>query len=433
MSIHEQITAFLDGELTDESALAELMHVLAVSPEKRGFLVEQARMSRAMSTMARSIAPSASADATILAGISAMAIPAVSSAPSPVPRRMGRTLRLGAGAIALAVLSFMGGYFWHGDPTRSSTTRERISGQKDHGLPPLSRAVMFGMEVERGMAEEILAQRTSAAIIPLTAEIQRLRREIRSAQRIVIREPVSIDRGSAKREEGNGIGNRSGDTVADQGAPVTTLTRVTPIELRPSIATPKTESGMAPRAMPTGNRSTIGIEAGGNTIRRRSVGVRTISRLSLPSIYGLPAQQTILTDRELTVGLRLDEGWLGLKMPMGLGGAIGETRFSQSFRRQQGGSSISSIIEQTPNLIYGRAWIAPHLISTDGVGGGLELGGGGTSVGPFATIGLSAEYRPIDVISVDLGLSSWILWSQLEAQNVISANLNGHIGISAWF
>jgi hypothetical protein len=35
MSIHEQITALLDGELADQATVAELMHVLAVSPEKR--------------------------------------------------------------------------------------------------------------------------------------------------------------------------------------------------------------------------------------------------------------------------------------------------------------------------------------------------------------------------------------------------------------
>ena len=72
MSIQEQITALLNGELTDSSRVAELMHVLAVSPEKQTILVEQIRMSRLFGQMAGTITPSRAADEKILGSLAAI-------------------------------------------------------------------------------------------------------------------------------------------------------------------------------------------------------------------------------------------------------------------------------------------------------------------------------------------------------------------------
>ncbi|MBC8146167.1 MAG: hypothetical protein H7X80_11335, partial [bacterium] len=55
MSIHEKITALLDGELADAGEVAELMHVLAVSPEKRDLLVEQLSLKRHFASSASTV------------------------------------------------------------------------------------------------------------------------------------------------------------------------------------------------------------------------------------------------------------------------------------------------------------------------------------------------------------------------------------------
>src|SRR3954470_11061497 len=95
MTIQEQITALLNGEMTDEVHVSELMHVLAVSPEKRAILVEQVAMARAFTTMGTGIVPPGAADMKILAALGAVdaAFPArpvqepaaADPAPAPVP------------------------------------------------------------------------------------------------------------------------------------------------------------------------------------------------------------------------------------------------------------------------------------------------------------------------------------------------------------
>jgi hypothetical protein len=163
------------------------------------------------------------------------------------------------------------------------------------------------------------------------------------------------------------------------------------------------------------------------------IGMRSNFRISFPRIYGIEPRPNALTDREITMTRRLDAGAMGLRMPMRMGIAVGGTQFSESFHTNTGGHQIDTIIEQTPSFFYGRGFIAPELISSENFGASLELGGGGTVVGPFATVGLGLEYRALDRVSVDIGLDSWLLWTKLEQQAIMSTNLNAHVGAAMWF
>src|SRR5687768_4004714 len=81
MTIHEQITALLDGELVDGGAVAELMHVLAVSPEKRELLVDQLSMKRYYTASAAQVVPPASADLAIMRGLASVDASVAAGAP----------------------------------------------------------------------------------------------------------------------------------------------------------------------------------------------------------------------------------------------------------------------------------------------------------------------------------------------------------------
>src|SRR2546421_6035359 len=72
MTIHEQITALLNGDLAESAQVGELLHVLAVSPEKRALMIEQIRMSRAFTAMGSSLAPSHALDSKLWSGIAAI-------------------------------------------------------------------------------------------------------------------------------------------------------------------------------------------------------------------------------------------------------------------------------------------------------------------------------------------------------------------------
>lgn len=435
MSIHEQIIAFLDGELTDESTLAELMHVLAVSPEKRGFLVEQARLSRAMTTMAGSIAPSAAADAAILAGIAAidstMPPPPPARSPSVLPRQAaGRRLMIGAGAVVIALLGFAAGYLLR-DNESTNPVDTNVIGRST--FPRLSIPRTIGIDLQRELAGAIHVTRvTEDAVAPLLQETARLRLLKEKVRQVIVRQPVHVERQRAIGISSAVVDTAGSRSIDGEDGP-RLLWKTTPIAPSTPARPPVPETEPDVQSISPAGGTTATIEGKDGTLRRWNLGMRNIVRTSLPRIYGLPSQQKLLTDREVTLGLQMEEGWFGLKTPVSFGAAVGNTQFSQSFRRQEGGSSVSSVVEQTPNLWYGRGWITPQIVSINGFSGGLELGAGGTLVGPFATIGLGGEYRPIESISVGLGMSTWLLWSQLETQNVLSANLNGYLGASFWF
>ena len=57
----------------------------------------------------------------------------------------------------------------------------------------------------------------------------------------------------------------------------------------------------------------------------------------------------------------------------------------------------------------------------------------GKIIGPIATLGLNMEYRPIDMLSLHAGVSSWLLWTEYANQVYTSTNLNAHLGFALGF
>ena len=98
-----------------------------------------------------------------------------------------------------------------------------------------------------------------------------------------------------------------------------------------------------------------------------------------------------------------------------------------------GGATVDTIYEQTPQLFYLRGYVAPQIISLGEWSGSLEIGGGGTALGPMATLGASAEWRPAAALSVDGGIAAWMQWSQFRTSTYMSGNLNAHLGVAYWF
>jgi hypothetical protein len=161
------------------------------------------------------------------------------------------------------------------------------------------------------------------------------------------------------------------------------------------------------------------------------LGMRNNFRLSLPHIYGVPAQSNTFTDREVVASV--DAGALGLRAPLRFGAAFGGTQFSQVLHTNTGGVPLDTIIEQSPIFVYGRGFVSSQIISSENVATSVEFGGGGTSIGPFATLGMDLEYRVLDRVSVNGGLSSWFLFSQFRGQTNTSTNLNVHGGFAFRF
>jgi hypothetical protein len=63
----------------------------------------------------------------------------------------------------------------------------------------------------------------------------------------------------------------------------------------------------------------------------------------------------------------------------------------------------------------------------------VELGGGGTEIGPLGTFGLDLEYQVVDRLSIRAGASAWVLFSPLLGQMYMSSNLNLHYGVVVGF
>jgi hypothetical protein len=164
---------------------------------------------------------------------------------------------------------------------------------------------------------------------------------------------------------------------------------------------------------------------------RFQAGFRTNLRLSLPRVYGLSTPADIFRDKELIGSYRLgDEP--GIPGSMRLGVAIGETQFAQVLHTNRDTIGIDRTVRQSPALWYGRAYIAPQLVTFDKFRGSLEMGGGGTAIGPMGTLGLTAEWGT-GPITVATGVSGWMLWSGLSEEIYTSTNLNAFMGFGVTF
>ncbi len=455
MSIQEQIIAFLDGELNSEADAAELMHVLAVSPEKRNFLIESAQMQRAFGTMGSTITPSTAIDQAILAGIAGIdvGLPAANAShPSELPpefpsvgttsteetsvvRRRGL---FGLAGILLVGVGLTVGYLIGGDQSSAITSTNAVPATtitsssvtaSPAAVPATSLASVTASDSLAALREKILSLQNALAARPVRTIVRYLhgstateRRPIASAQMI----------DSSSHSDIVQPAHPATSMQADERATVTAVAIQQASPLPPATSSRDTtllrsstrEASKIPVAEASSNESTE---------RRWHVGIRNNIRTSLPKIYGLATRQNILTDREIQGGVRFEEGFLGLRTPVGVGAAFGGTRFSQIFQVREGGASVNTVIEQTPNLLYARAWLAPQILSSTAWSGSIEIGGGGTEIGPFVSLGLDAEWRPIDLVSVHGGASSWLMWSAAQLQTSLSSNLNGYMGVSYWF
>src|SRR5688500_5781375 len=107
------------------------MHVLAVSPEKRGLLVEQLRMKRQFTTAASTVVPPAAADLAIFRGIDAVDAELAGGnrsdddAVAPLPMQGAgvpwRQLVVAIGTIVLLLGAFGAGYLYRGGDVTVAT------------------------------------------------------------------------------------------------------------------------------------------------------------------------------------------------------------------------------------------------------------------------------------------------------------------------
>ena len=471
MNIHEQIIAFLDGELRDESQVAELLHVLAVAPEKQRLLIDQVRIRRSFATLGGGLASPLAADAAILQGLHAIDAgfpsaglppgPPASAAPATAARlfRYSPVLMGSVAALLITVGGVIGYIFGSGGTARSndlSPLRDRAAvtapltpgGQAVGGVTAGSAPTSSGMDRSiTGSAPASLARNGGSAgngsdgtIAALRDSLARLRSryasllaaDARASRRLTsVSAPVATAPMGpamlARRDEGSS----TREALPTEARPL--VSRVAPRAIdgrSPAIAAATFGEMESPRGM-DGRPLTDADLAVPDRVWQ--LGMRSNFRISFPRIYGVETRNNALTDREVVLTRRFGAGAMGLQMPMRMGIAVGGTQFSESFHTNTGGQQIDTIIAQTPSFIYGRGFIAPELVSSENFGASLELGGGGTAVGPFATVGLGLEYRALDRVSVDVGLSSCLLWTKLEQQAIMSTNLNAHVGAAMWF
>ncbi|MDB5034732.1 MAG: hypothetical protein JWQ98_1973 [Chlorobi bacterium] len=437
MNIHEQITALLDGELHDETQVAELLHVLAVAPEKRLLLMEQVKMGRSFGTLGAGLAPSRSADAAIWAGIGAVDAVTPVPPPTPVPPSpsLGFWQRPGFAALAGVLLIGLGtavGYLVSGKTVPASA----IAARK-----------VDTVVISRQPGETRFAGESPEEITLLRDSLVDTRSRYATLASTNGRLLGEISRLKSRAGATPSLAALSAPHRADRSTPDAAATL--PVATVPALSAPSVTM-VLPRAFATRMPASVTTApapisrlSSGNTVNPMDalhtgddrkgwmVGIRNNFRLSLPHIYGVPAQSNTLTDREIMGSF--DGGLFGLRSPLRFGAAFGGTQFSQVLHTNTGGAALDTIIEQSPTFLYGRGFVSSQLISSEIFGTSVEFGGGGTSIGPFATLGVDAEFRVADGFSGDIGLSSWFLWSQFRGQTITSTNLNVHGGFALWF
>ena len=443
MSIHEQITALLDGELIDTSSVGELLHVLAVSPEKRDLLVEQLVLKRRFAASAATIVPPARADLAIMGGLAAIdagfagggaAAAANDDALAPVPiapRIPGwRMLMYGVMTLVLMLGAFGAGYMLRNDATLVNTSAS-TTGAPTTGSPVDDAALAAARDsiarLQRAMATLAAGQPNTAGAVesrstyapartPLSSESRTT--ETRAAESRTT-EPRSSDSQTSVPVAAN---DRDSDYLIPshpRGADGESLSRAGRGVTRPGRS-PELEPMTALAAPEAGP---IGLQ----------LGVRNNFRLSLPRVYGLTPAPTVLLDREVVGSIALGGADDGLFSRVRAGAAFGQTQFSMVFHSNTGGEEIDTIYEQSPQPFYGRAFLAPELVRFDRFAGLLEVGGGYSGAGGFGTVGFNIEYRPLDEIAIHAGASTWLLWTSFREAVDLSTNVNAHLGFMYGF
>jgi hypothetical protein len=438
MTIHEQITALLNGELTDTGQVSELLHVLAVSPEKRDLLVEQVRMSRGFAAMGGRIAPPPAADAKILSGLAAIdaefpsAGPATAVAPSapaapgvagPVAGGLTTSLLLRSLTAILLVGLGLGIGYMAGTRGDSDTVMAMQTNLKE-----ASATTARLRDSLRGERSELASLKNGE--VATTAMIDSLRAVASAAPRV--REVVRYVHATApKSTESETPRSLEQPHTIPQGSP--TVAQAT--ELRPAeIDVPRVvvEQTRVPVVMPSlRSGSPVQDAAVARGSRRVQVGARdNLLRVSLPQVYGLNASQNVLTGKELFATWRFSQDG-GVK-----GGiAVGQTRIGLVIHSNTGGTPVDTITELNPDLAYGRAFLSSEVLTIPqwNTSLALELGAGGTEIGPMGTFGVNAEVQLLDRLSLQFGTSSWLLLATYQGRMQSSVNFNLHLGAAVGF
>ncbi len=445
MSINEEITALLNGDLDDEAHVAELMHVLAVSPERRAMLLQQIRMSRAFSAMSTSITPPRAADQAILAGLASVdqAIAGRTQPPADtVQTSVSGTGMVGwlASLIKSVLLMTLGlgmGYLiWHSGTEQTSSARQNVASAAPeattladlHDSLSMAHARFTELSATHRETLQQLAKASShnAGNSQMRAAAHNSAQPQRPGNDAIINQ----------RAIGESM-LRTNTTEGEQQTLEVTMVPQRPTSHIPPPAAITTPSQAQPASY--GHTSlldqyqTEDTEAG-----PWQVGLRDQFRLSLPRVYGLAGNRSILFDRDLFISYRLNSNGNSPLSALELGASFGETQFSQVYHSGQAGRAANLLIEQSPTVRYGRMMLASELFRTHTFSGDLELGAGATMsetelLGPLGTFGVNLEYRPVDMLAVHVGASSWFLWTEYDGQIYTSTNLNGHIGFALGF
>lgn len=448
MTLHEEITALLHGDISDGDRIAELMHVLAVSPEKRALFVEQIQLSRAFTALGASVAPPRTADQAIWQGLAAVDAeftggtprsvsvpdaPPLSATPAPM---WGNVLAVIAG---LLLMTFIFGVQYYGERDTEGT-RHAASALGAPDVP------VTGLRSDRNVEAAVLLRDSLAALRSrydlLAGEHARALTEIAAlrnrstAVRVVYRDrvvPASTVVADTVRTEA------PAEPELRQGS---AQVPVEVADVRRANATSATDRSLDARRSSSRAVAAIGSdledELGTGGTGPWQVGVRDNFRLSLPRVYGLAGSRSIIFDKDIFVAYRLGGDGQGMLSSMRLMASGGETQFGQIYHTNLGKIGPDTVVRQSPTLQYARVVLAPELVRARNLSGAIELGAGVAvsrfqAVGPIATFGTNLEYRPIDMLSLQVGVSGWMLWGQYRSQAITSTNLNGHLGFAIGF
>lgn len=439
MNISEQITELLHGELTDDRSVAELMHLLSVSPEKRKAFLEQIAVSRKLIRSGGGIAPAPSAIDGVfsrISGLESAAGTTISPQPTQSPantdsrrKRYGLALillfaGLGAGyllgigndttiqsGLADAAAEHSGNGTVKDQMQQSGSTASVRENGMDVGTTPDSRT--------QPSQETTLLSGTS---IPENriSELQGLLAIERSRNKELLGRIEGLQLALNAAQVANVSTPQTATSTAERYSRL--IDGALPAQI-PVITAQQIAAQRAERATRTGNASQLPALQPSRDTGPWRLEMRQHVRSSLPKIEGLTTPGNIFSDREIGASLRLQN-------PMRLGVAVGKTTFSQVYHTNTGGALNDTIIEQAPDLFYGRAYIAPQIFEVDNFSASFELGIGGLEIGPIGTAGINMELQTTDHVRLHGGISSWLLWTSYRNQLHTSTNLNAHIGVS---
>ncbi len=468
MNTSEQITELLHGELIDDKSVAELMHLLSVSPEKRKTFLEHVAISRHLLRSGGSIAPAPSAVEGVWNRITSLEpVPQTTATNSPTAlqepaEKESRWRRFGL--VLLLLLAGMGSSYMLGSfngEQRALKNVDRVlvpeqasQSSAQTGTPgttavdeTLSVAVpnqatgtpgTTAVDEALSVAVPSQATETPATVAPIpVGQEERHTLSVQISNLIILLQQKDkknselqdeIDRLQAALLAANSNSKNPVDPTTLAQTQVATnhlqedLTNASAID-SPVVSAEQIASTNAPKDPQSRAASTLPELQPSVDRRPWRIEMRQHIRSSLPTVNGLSGPGDIFSDRELATSL-------DLRVPMRLGVAVGKTAFSQVYHTNTGGALNDTIIEQAPSLFYGRAYIAPRIFEAKNFTASFELGLGGVEIGPIGTAGLNVEFQTTERVSLHGGISSWLLWTSYRNQLHTSTNLNAHFGVS---